>query len=258
MKPNRKVAIVTGAGSGIGRSIALLFASQGVDVAVNDINMVSAENTCKEITKSGSNAIAVTADVSRPDDVDMMVNRVINEFGGIHILVNNAGIFDEGVPTVESSLDHWDRVVGIVLRGTYLCCRLVGKWMIEHGGGKIINISSVGGISGFAPRPAYGPAKAGVILLTRSLAAEWGKYNINVNCIVPGFVWTPMLEGLLKKAKADPNSIERQIPLGRLAQPQDVANAALFLASEEASYISGVSLPIDGGWLASSRAANLR
>lgn len=253
MKLKGKAALITGAGSGIGRAMALVFAREGADIAVGDIDLESAAKTAEEVRQIGPKAIAIKADVGEPRDVDMMVDRTIDELGGIHILINNAGAVDEGVGTVDSSVEFWDKVVKVNLRGTYLCSRRAGKWMISHKTGKIVNIGSIAGIAGLAPRPSYGPAKAGVIHLTRCLATEWAAYNINVNCITPGFVWTPMLEGLFKKTHTDVAVIEKRIPLGYLAKPEDIANVALFLVSDEARYITGAILPADGGFLAAGR-----
>jgi len=250
MRLEGKVALITGAGRGIGQTMALLFAREGADVAVNDVDLASAEKTADEIRQIGRKAIAIKADVGNPDDASIMVDRVVNELGGVHILVNNAGILDEAVPTVESSVEHWDEVIRVILRGTYLCCRRVGQWMTSHKMGKIVNIASVAAMAGLAPRPSYGPAKAAVIQLTRTLAVEWAPYNINVNCIAPGFCLTPLVEEAFKKANADLTLIGKQIPLGRMARPDDIADVALFLVSDEARYITGVTLPVDGGWLA--------
>ncbi len=250
MRLEGKVALITGSGKGIGREMALLFAREGADIAVNDIDLPSAEKTAEEVRQIGRKAVAIKADIGKPDDVDIMVDKVIGELSGVHILVNNAGILDEAVPTIESSIEHWDEVIRVILRGTYLCCRRVGRWMITHKTGKIVNISSIAGIAGLAPRPSYAPAKAAVIHLTRCLAIEWGAYNINVNCIAPGFTLTPMVEEIFKKSKADIGLLGKQIPLGRMARPEEIADAALFLVSDQARYITGVTLPVDGGWLA--------
>lgn len=250
MRLEEKVALITGAGRGIGQTMALLFAKEGASIAVNDLDLPSAEKTADEIRQIGRKAVAIKADVGDPGDVSIMVDKVVNELGGVHILVNNAGILDEAVPTIESSVEHWNEVIRVILRGAYLCCRQVGQWMTSHKIGKVVNIASVAAMAGLAPRPSYGPAKAAVIQLTRSLAVEWAPYNINVNCIAPGFCLTPLVEEAFKRAGADLASIGKHIPLGRMAIPDDIANAALFLVSEEAKYITGVTLPVDGGWLA--------
>lgn len=251
MRLQGKVALVTGGGRGIGRAIVMVFAREGADVAIADIDLTIAEKTAGEVRQLGRRAIAIKVDVGEPSDVDMMADRVINELGGVHVLVNNAGIPDERKPTTESSVDIFDEVIRVNLRGTYLCCRRVGKWMVSHKTGKVINIGSIGGMSGHAPRPAYGPAKAAIIHLTRCLAVEWGEYNINVNCVSPGFVMSPMLEERMKKEKIGGNVFERIVPLGRLVKPEEIADAVLFLASDEASCISGVTIPVDGGYMAS-------
>jgi NAD(P)-dependent dehydrogenase (short-subunit alcohol dehydrogenase family) len=249
MKLEGKVALVTGAGSGIGQAIALLFAKEGANIAVNDIDMSSAEKTAGAVKQVGRKAIAVRADVAEPDEVDAMVDRVIHELGGVHILVNNAGIPVHGPLLEEQTPENWDRVVGVILRGTYLCSRRAGRWMVSHKTGKIVNISSVAGIAGSPNLSSYGAAKAGVINLTRALAVDWGKYNINVNCIAPGVINTPLTQRTFARWLT-PEQIAEPIPLGRMGEADEVAKAALFLVSDDASYITGVTLPVDGGKLA--------
>jgi NAD(P)-dependent dehydrogenase (short-subunit alcohol dehydrogenase family) len=252
MRLKDKVALITGAGSGIGRCIALLLAKEGAHIAVNDINLSLAEKTADEVKKIGRKAMSIKADVGEESEVDYMVTNVIEELGGVHILVNNAGIFDEAVPTIESSVDKWDQVMKVHLRGSYLCCRRVGQWMVSNKTGKVVNISSVVGMVGMAPRTAYTLAKAAIIQQTRCLAVEWAPYSINVNCVAPGWVWTPLTENVIKKKPSEKELIERRIPLGRWGECEDIANAVLFLVSEEANYITGVTIPVDGGFLASS------
>ena len=245
MKLEGKVALVTGAGSGIGQAIALLFAGEGADIAVNDIDLPSAEKTADAVKKIGRRAIAIKANVAEPDEVDAMVDRVINELGGVHILVNNAGISIHGTLLKEQTVERWDRVVNVILRGTYLCSRRVGQWMADQKAGKIVNISSVAGLKASPIMTSYGAAKAGVINLTRSLAADWGKYNINVNCIAPGVINTPLTQRTFLRQSTE-EQISQRIPLGRLGEAEDIARAALFLASDDAAYISGITLPVDG------------
>ncbi len=251
MKLSGKVALVTGAGRGIGRAIALALAREGANIGVNAAHLSSAEGTAKAVRELGRRAIAIEADVSEADQVDKMVNRVINELGGIHILVNNVGgSIEELVPTVEQSLEKWDRTMSTNIRDTYLCCRQVGKWMIAHRMGKIINIASIAGMGGWPTFTAYSPAKAAVINMTQDLAVEWGKYNINVNCIAPGFVMTDLIKKFIKEGHYDSEALQKRTPLGRLATPEDIGNAAVFLVSDEAKQITGVTLPVDGGWTA--------
>jgi NAD(P)-dependent dehydrogenase (short-subunit alcohol dehydrogenase family) len=245
MKLEGKVALVTGSGSGMGRATALLFAKEGAKVAVNDINLSSAKKTVAKIKKMGGTAIYIKADISKAKEVDAMIDRVIRELGGIHILINNAGI-SEGGAVLETPLEIWDKVIGTNLRGAFLCCRKAGQWMVDHGAGKIVNISSIAGVRCHPNMSAYATAKAGIIQLTRALALEWGPLNINVNCIIPGGTDTPMIKthGLILNKQ-----IKEMIPLGHLGEAEDIANAALFLVSDDARQITGVGLPVDGGEL---------
>jgi len=250
MKLNGRVALVTGAGKGIGQAIALALAKEGADIGVNAAHLSSAEGTTEMIRQLGQRAIAIEADVAEVDQVEMMVNRVISELGGIHILVNNAGVNLEVVPTVEQSVEKWQKTMDINLRGTYLCCRQAGKWMVPHKTGKIINIASMFGMSGFPMRTAYSPSKAAIINLTQDLAVEWAKYDINVNCIAPGYVMTDLIKALVKQGKLDLEALQRRTPLGRFATADDIGNTTVFLVSDEAKNITGATLAVDGGWSA--------
>jgi len=251
MKLEGKVALVTGAGSGIGRAIALLFAQEGANIAVNDINLAAAEQVVGEVKQIGRQAIAVKANVAEPADVDAMVARVINELGGVHILVNNAGIPPESSPTLDlHDVSQWDKIVAVNLRGTYLCSQRAAQWMARHKEGKIVNIASICGIAGFKQHASYGPAKAGIINLARTLAVEWAEYNININCIAPGFVMTPLIEQGIKLGAVDVEAVKRCVPFRRFANPEEIAKAALFLASDDSTFITGVTIPVDGGFLA--------
>jgi 3-oxoacyl-[acyl-carrier protein] reductase len=244
MKLEGKVALITGAGQGIGQGIANLFAKEGAYVAVNDINPSSAEKTADAIRQAGGKAMAVQADVAEEKEVVAMVDRIIHDLGGIHILVNNAGIV-KFEPTIESSVENWDRVMAVCLRGTYLCSREAGRWMASHNTGKIVNISSLAAIKFRVKMAGYASAKAGVVNLTRALALEWAPYHINVNCILPGGIRTPATEPY--SSSISPEIIKEQIPLGRMGEPDDIAKAALFLVSDDASFITGVAIPVDGG-----------
>jgi 3-oxoacyl-[acyl-carrier protein] reductase len=246
VKLEGKVALITGAGSGIGQATALLFAREGADIAVNDINLPSAEKTTEAIRQMGRKAIALKADVAEENEVGGMVERAIKELGGIHILVNNAGIGGGG-PVLQSSVESWDRVMAVILRGTYLCSRQVGRWMTSQNMGKIVNISSLAALRFRPNMSAYASAKAGIVNFTRALALEWAPHHINVNCIIPGGIETPMTQALLARLSAQ--QIKELIPLGRIGKPDDVAKAALFLASEDASFITGAALAVDGGEL---------
>lgn len=251
MKLKGKVALVTGSGSGLGQAMALALAKEGADVAVNDLHQTTANKVAATITREFKRkAIAIKADVARADEVDAMVGRTLDELGRIDILVNNAGMVQEFVPTTEQSVERWDWVIGVHLRGTYLCSRRVGQWMVKQNSGAVLNIASIVAFGGFPMRTSYGPAKAGIINLTQVLAVEWAKYNIRVNCIAPSYILTPMFENSIKTGKVNLEAIQRRTPLGRPGKPEEIAKAAIFLVSDDASYITGVTLPVDGGWLA--------
>jgi NAD(P)-dependent dehydrogenase (short-subunit alcohol dehydrogenase family) len=249
-----KVALVTGAGTGIGQATAVLFAEEGADVVAANLELPEAEETAEAVRKTGRRAIAIGADISKPDEIDAMVDRAINEFGGINILVNNAGLPAVPVPNAfeikGKYIEAWDRVFEVNVRASFLCCQRAGQWMTTHGGGKIINVASQTGIAGVPYVNAYGPSKAAVINMTRSLAVEWAKYRINVNCVAPCWTRTRRLEKAIEKGVVSLEEIQKRCPMGRPAEPEDVAKAILFLASDDASFITGITLPVDGGWLA--------
>lgn len=251
MRLEGKVALVTGAGKGIGRSIALTFATEGADIAVNAFHAETAEATAEAVRQLGRKAVAVPADVALADEVDKMVDIVLERLGKIDILVNNAGGAERGpFLMLEYPPEEWDRVVAINLRSTFLCSRKVGQWMVKQKAGKILNMASVNGYGGSPLRSAYAPAKAGIMNLTMVMAVELGKYNINVNSLAPGVVLTARIKRLAGQNVFDLEQVKNRTPLGRLCEVEDVAKAAVFLVSDEAAAITGVTLPIDAGWLA--------
>ena len=251
MRLKGKVALITGAGTGIGRATALLFAEEGADIVATNLELPEAEETAEAIRKVGRRAVSIAADISKPDEIHAMVDRAINAFGGIDILVNNAGVGALNVPTFEiRDMEAWDKVFEINVGATFLCCQRVGQWMTTHGGGKMVNVASITGIAGVPYVNAYGPSKAAVINMTRSLAVEWAKYKINVNCVAPCWTRTRRLEKAFEKGVVSLAEIQKRCPMGRPAEPEDVAEAILFLASDDASFITGITLPVDGGWLA--------
>lgn len=243
-----RVAVVTGGGSGIGQVIARMFAAEGAAVVVVDWNREAARDSAAAIEKMGGRAQAVSADISVPDDVDRVVRVALSTFGQIDVLVNNAAVADSD-DILLTDPDAWDHDVAVVLKGTFLCTRGVLPSMIERQQGVIINIASVNGMSALG-NEAYSAAKAGVINLTQGVAMRYGRHGIRANAIAPGTIRTPIWQ---ERVDRDPRIFERLVkwyPLGRVGEPEDIAKAAMFLASDDASWISGSVLRVDGGLLA--------
>lgn len=242
MRLRDKVAIVTGAGSGIGRAIAVRFAQEGARVVVDDVNAEGGEATVARIREAGGEAHFVAASVASAKEVDRLVSTAVAEYGGVHVLVNNALCSGKAV------LDNeWEPIVEVAFRGTWLCTQAAIPAMTAAGGGSIVNISSVNGLMGFSTEHVYSGVKAGILGMSRSLACEVGKAGIRVNCICPGTIvteiWQPQID-------ADPELLDRLAklyPIGRLGKPEDIAHAALYLASDEASFVTGAVFVIDGG-----------
>jgi 2-deoxy-D-gluconate 3-dehydrogenase len=242
-----KTAIVTGAGRGIGKSIAGAFAAAGAKVIVNDIDGDAAAQVCQEIKDRGGFARPAKADVRVSAEIAEMVQMTVRDLGGIQVMVNNAGVILRK-PAEEILEEEWDRVIQINLKGTFLCAQTAAKAMIAGGkGGKIINISSVMGAVALPPRAAYCASKGGIINLTKDLAAEWAQYGIAVNGIAPGWTVTEMTQGYFSQEPVRRYLLER-IPLNRLGKPEDIAHMAVFLASDYADYIIGQTIFVDGGW----------
>ncbi len=242
-----KVAIVTGGRRGIGEAIALALAEAGADIAICDrvVDDGELEAVAEEVQRLGRRSLAVRADITQKADVDSMVQRVVDEFGVIDILVNSAAM-NIRAPLLELREDGWDRVINTDLKGYYLCSQAVGKRMVEQKRGSIINIASTAAIKAAVEMGAYCIAKAGVVMLTRVLALELAQYNIRVNAIAPYMVKTKFSQPLW----GDPETLkqlESEIPLGRLAEPGDIIGSALFLASDASSYITGHTIIVDGG-----------
>jgi NAD(P)-dependent dehydrogenase (short-subunit alcohol dehydrogenase family) len=241
-----KYAIVTGAGRGLGRAMAIGLASAGAVVAATDI--IDMKSTIDEIHKFEKRAFSLKVDVSQKADVDLMIQKVLKIFPHVDILINNAGILKMS-PAETLKEDDWEKVLKVNLTGQYLCAQAVGKHMISQKSGSIINIASVAGLFGSAQSLAYGVSKAGVILMTKNLAVEWGKHNIRVNAICPGVFATDMTDEFLKnKQMWEPMKVS--IPLGRYATADELVGTAVYLASDASAYITGHSLIIDGGWTA--------
>ncbi len=245
MKLKNKVALITGASSGIGKATALLFAREGAKIVVNYFESeYEAKSVVKEIRELGFDAIAIECDVSKENEVKSMVEKAIKKFDRIDILVNNAGIvFD--MPFFERTVEQWKRTMDVNLLGTFLCSKYVSENMIKQGNGKIINISSTNGINSFSPEAMdYDASKAGIIILTRNLAKELAP-TIQVNSVAPGWVDTDMNKDLPKDFVEDEI---KKIYLKRFAKPEEIAKTILFLASNDANYITGSIIKIDGGY----------
>ena len=254
MRLQDKIAIVTGAGSSIGRESAILFANEGARVIVAEINDQAGQETAEQI---GKNALFVKIDVSSWDDTQRMVNSAVDHFGGLDILFNNAGIdLPYATTVVDTELSDWQRIIDINLKGVFLCVRHSLPVMMAQNYGVIISTASRAGLGATQGEAAYCASKGGVVSLTRQLAIDYARYNIRVNSICPGGIDKPTIDrseflvktvGALDKRN---EQIIQKVPLGRLCSPQDVAKAALYLASEESSYVTGTALIVDGGGLA--------
>ncbi len=238
-----KVAIVTGSARGIGKSIAMKFAKDGYDVVISDILEDVAKETAKEIETLGQKSLVVVADVSKANDAARLINETVETFGRLDVLVNNAGVTRDNL-SIRMKEEEWDMVLNINLKGTFLCSQQAAKVMMKKRSGRIVNIASVSGILGTAGQANYASSKAGIIALTKTLARELGPRNITVNAIAPGFILTEMTEKLPDKVKEE---YLAQIPLKRGGTPQDIANVVAFLASDNASYITGTTTIVSGG-----------
>lgn len=244
-----KVALVTGASSGIGRAIALGYASQGASVVVSDMNLAGGEETVRLIRNRGGKAMFACADVSNAGDCEEMVAVALAEYGRLDIACNNAGIGGDIAPTADYPVEGWNRVIGINLTGVFQCMKYEIPAMLRAGGGAIVNIASILGAVGFANSPAYTAAKHGVIGLTQSAALEYAARGIRVNAVGPAFIHTPMISAL-EEDRASREALIAQHPMGRLGEPGEVAALVLWLSSAQASFVTGAYYPVDGGYLA--------
>jgi NAD(P)-dependent dehydrogenase (short-subunit alcohol dehydrogenase family) len=248
-----KTAVVTGARRGIGRASALALAGAGADLVISDIVTVDGllEQTAGEIRKMGRRCVTAGTDISRESDVDALAKLAVKEYGSIDILANIAGVWLPGQNLIDTPEENWDKVIDINLKGTWYCCKVFAKLMGKKGdrrnGGSIINMSSQVGLNPGAGGGAYSISKAGIIMMTRQLAIELADKHIRVNAIAPGIVRTDFNRKIWKDA-ANAQKLGGMVPLGRLAEPEDIAQAVLFLASDASSYITGTVMPVDGGW----------
>jgi NAD(P)-dependent dehydrogenase (short-subunit alcohol dehydrogenase family) len=245
-----KVALVTGAASGIGRQSALAFARAGAKVVVSDVTVDAGEETVSMIKKAGGEAFFVRADVSKSSDVNALVAKAVEKYGKLDCAHNNAGI--EGVlgPCGDCTEENWDRTIAINLTGVFLCCKAEIAQFLKQGGGVIVNTASVAGLVGFAGIPAYTASKHGVNGLTKQIALDYAKANIRVNSVCPGVIKTPMID---RFTGGDPEALKAFTatePVGRLGLPEEIADAVVYLCTDQASFITGINMPVDGGFIA--------
>ena len=241
-----KRILVTGAASGIGEGAARVFARFGAEVAVSDLNPDALAETWHDLSPHRRIGLNVVEEAQ----CDAAISRVVDVLGGIDGVFNSAGIADEVKPALAADIDVWQRCVDIHLRGSYCIARAAARVMVPQGSGSILLVSSVNGVTGIPRRHAYGPAKAAIAQLARTLTCEWAAHNVRVNSLAPTYIATPMIDKLVADGKLDLNRLERRTPMGRIGSVQDVAAAAAYLLSDLSGYISGINLPVDGGWLA--------
>jgi NAD(P)-dependent dehydrogenase (short-subunit alcohol dehydrogenase family) len=244
-----KVTLVTGASSGIGRAIALAYAREGAKVVVSDVNVAGGEETVSLVREQGGDAIFVPADVSRAEDCQRLVERAVAHYGRLDAACNNAGIGGELGPTADYVDEAWQQVIGVNLSGVFYCMKHQIPAMLRHGGGAIVNMASILGQVGFAGAPAYVAAKHGVVGLTKTAALEYSAQGLRINAVGPAFIHTPMIAGL----ESDPATKQQLVSLhavGRLGEPEEVAELVVWLSSERASFVTGAYYAVDGGYLA--------
>lgn len=249
-----KRALVTGGASGIGSTTAGILADLGAHVALADLDRGGLEARSAEL----GDCPVFQCDVSDETECEATVGNAAEALGGLDIVVNSAGLVDEVKYALEREMGPWQRIMDVNFRGTFQICRAAARIMVPNGTGSIVNIASVNGPGGWPRRTAYGPSKAAIIALTKELACEWGPQGVRVNAVGPGYVATPMIAGLIEDGKIDTDRINNRTPLGRLATPEDIGQAIAFLASDWASYITGETLFVDGGWMAYGGAGNVK
>ncbi len=242
-----KVAIITGAASGIGAATAQSFAAEGAALLLADVQEAAGEGLAQTLQGAGARVSFLRTDVTKGVQVEQMVQATADRYGGLDILVNNAGNVGELAKTAECTEENWDFLVDLNMKSAFLGMKHALPLLIQSGSGAVVNLSSGAGIMGFPGRPGYTAAKGGIVALTRSVALEYAGQNVRVNCVCPGSTLTPMLQRLEELYPGRHDFLRQQVPLRRLAAPEDIAKAVLFLASDDAAYITGVALPVDGG-----------
>ncbi|TAN21097.1 MAG: SDR family oxidoreductase [Chitinophagaceae bacterium] len=245
-----KVALVTGGSFGIGRATAIAFAKQGAKIAVADWKEDKNQETLKQIGKAGSEGIFIRCDVSKSQEVKAMMSKIITKYGKLDFAFNNAGIEGSMASVHECSEENWDKTISVNLKGVWLCMKYEIPQMLKQGKGVIVNTSSVAGLMGFAGLPAYVSSKHAIVGLTKTAALENAKTGIRVNAVCPGVIQTAMIDRITGKDKAAEKQYEGMEPVGRMGKPEEIAEAVTWLCSDAASFITGVALPADGGWMA--------
>ena len=247
-------ALITGGASGIGATTAGILRDLGADVALSDINGDGLASRSEEL----GDCSTFLCDVSDESQVEETVRAAAATLGGLDIVVNSAGLVDEVKYALDRGMGPWQRVMDVNFKGTLQVCRAAARIMVPQKSGAIVNVASVNGPGGWPRRTAYGPSKAAVIAVTRELACEWGEHGVRVNAVGPGYIATPMIQGLVDAGKVDTERLNNRTPLGRLGTPEEVGQAIAFLASDWASYISGETLFVDGGWMAYGGAGDVK
>ncbi|PZV08361.1 MAG: short chain dehydrogenase [Leptolyngbya sp.] len=247
---NGKVAIVTGASSGIGRETAIKFAGCGAKVVVADVNDELSEQTVRLIEAKGGEAFYCRCDVSQSDQVQHLVQETILRYGKLNMACNNAGVEGLQAVTTEQTEDNWDRVINTNLKGVWLCMKYEIPELLKAGGGAIANVSSIAGLIGFPGLPVYVASKHGVVGLTKTAALEFADRHVRVNAVCPGPIMTPMLQRLMESTPGFTEAITAGVPEKRIGEPEEVADSILFLCSDQAGYVTGQCLAVDGGWMA--------
>jgi NAD(P)-dependent dehydrogenase (short-subunit alcohol dehydrogenase family) len=249
MRLKDKAALVTGAGRGIGEAIATRLCAEGARVVIADIDLPAAQKVSNYLNSRGNRTLALKANVGVKAEVDTMIIDTIKSFGGIDILINNAGMSVVGA-SAELEESRWRAGIDVMLSGVFFCSQAAGREMIKQKSGKIVNIASVNGVDAFPERACYCSAKAGVMALTKVLGCEWARYNININAVAPGYVETDLVRNLVSQGTLDVKELANRTPNGKLAGSDDIAKTVVFLASEDSKHIVGQTIIVDGGWTA--------
>jgi NAD(P)-dependent dehydrogenase (short-subunit alcohol dehydrogenase family) len=242
-----KVALVTGGSYGIGRAAAIAFAQRGAKVVIADIDVKNGEETIRRIKEVGGEAIFVRTDVSQAKEVEALINKTVETYGGLDCAFNNAGIHGEFISLVDFSEDDWNHIIDVNLKSVWLCMKYEIPQMLMQGGGAIVNTSSAAGLIGAPSNPAYPASKHGVVGITKSTALEYARTGIRVNCVCPGPIRTGMHESLVSTSPDIVKAMGNKVPMGRIGEPEEVVGAVMWLCSEAASFVTGHALPVDGG-----------